>query len=175
VARRAFAHDPVNKLTARKPDRDDPWMRIWKFLHIASMFTGVTLLFGADLLFRRAAAARDVLSMRKIGEWSKPMVAGGVIATLLGILFGFITAIVGSFDLTRAWLILAYVLVGLIVVLGLVESPYQKQLEQAAARSPDGVLSPELEALLTDPRRHLTAVSALLYVAVIFDMVVKPI
>lgn len=150
-------------------------MQYWKFLHILSMFAGVTLLFGTDALFHRAAGARDITALRKLVAWSGPLVAAGIVLVLAGIGFGFATAIVGPFDLTQGWLIAAYVLVGAIIVLGFaVETPYQNRIGRALEATRGETPSPELDALLRSPIRHVSWVSAALYGAVIFVMVVKP-
>jgi hypothetical protein len=94
-------------------------MLVFKFLHIASMFAAVTLVFGSivylDLLARRADAVAylrvDALAQRT------DIVAIGLF--LVGLVFGFATALTGSFDLTASWLILAYVLVAAIFVEGI--------------------------------------------------------
>ena len=150
-------------------------MLIWKFLHIASMFTALTLLFAYDIVIHRSAARGDVATVRAVGKL-KPLVENsGVAIFLLGVAFGIVTAIAGPFDLTQGWLITAYVLVAVLLVIGAgPESAWLKQLIEAADR--DGGLgeSEEFKALATDPRRHLSWVSAFLYAAVIYVMVLKP-
>jgi hypothetical protein len=148
---------------------------IWKFLHIASMFTSVTLLFAYDIVLHRSAARGDVATVRAVGKL-KPLVENsGVVMFLLGVAFGIITALVGPFELTQGWLITAYVLVALILVLGGgPESVWLKQLIQAADQDGGDGQSAEFVARVHDPRRHLSWVSAVLYAAVIYVMVYKP-
>ena len=150
-------------------------MLIWKFLHIASMFTSVTLLFAYDIVLHRSAARGDVATVRAVGKL-KPLVENsGVAMFLLGIAFGVITALVGPFDLTQGWLITAYVLVALILVIGGgPESAWLRQLIQAADQDGGDGASAEFTARAHDPRRHLSWVSAILYAAVIYVMVYKP-
>jgi hypothetical protein len=148
---------------------------VWKFLHIVSMFAAVTLLFALDIIFFRVAESGDVRAMRRIGRSSQRVVTIGVITFFVAVGFGFATAITGDLDLTAPWLLIAYGLVAVIIFLGgAIESPYLSRIGKAAEDSPEDAPSPELAALLASPLRHLTYVSALLYAAVIFDMVVKP-
>jgi hypothetical protein len=139
------------------------------------MFTSVTLLFAYDIVLHRSAARGDVATVRAVGKL-KPLVENsGVVMFLLGIAFGIITALVGPFDLTQGWLITAYVLVALILVIGGgPESAWLKQLIQAADQDGGDGQSAEFAARVQDPRRHLSWVSAALYAAVIYVMVYKP-
>jgi hypothetical protein len=148
---------------------------IWKFLHIAAMFTSVTLLFAYDIVLHRSAARGDVATVRALGKL-KPLVENsGVAAFLVGIVLGLITALVGPFDLTQGWLISAYVLVALILIIGGgPESAWLKQLIEAANRESGERQSAEFVTRAKDPRRHLSWVSAALYAAVIYVMVFKP-
>jgi uncharacterized membrane protein SirB2 len=148
---------------------------IWKFLHIASMFTSVTLLFAYDIVLHRSAVRGDAATVRAVGKLRPLVENSGVAMFLIGIALGLITALVGPFDLTQGWLITAYVLVALILVLGGgPESAWLKQLTDAAQRDGGDGKSPEFMARVKDPRRHLTWVSAILYAAVIYVMVFKP-
>ena len=150
-------------------------MRYWKFLHILSMFTGVTILVGMGMLFERVAHTRDVGAIRRVGPVVKTIGNIGIAGVSLGVVFGIVTAIVGDLGLASTWLIVAYVLVGLLFVLGPIEGAHAGKVTAAAVASPIEQPSPELEALVTDPKWPLLSYgSVVLYVLVIFDMVVKP-
>jgi uncharacterized membrane protein len=147
----------------------------WKFLHILSMFAGVTLLVGLSVFSERLIATHDVATIRRAGARFKVMEKLGIAAVSVGVVFGLIAAIVGSFDLTKTWLVIAYVLVALLFALGPLEGRRFSRVTTAAEASPDDRPSAELTAAIEDPaRRRLTAVSIALYVAVIFVMVTKP-
>ncbi len=149
-------------------------MLIWKFLHIASMFTAVTLVFAAELVIRGAASRGDVAGVNSVAKVRHLIENTGIAVFLVGIVFGVITAVVGPFDLTQGWLITAYVIVALLIVLGAgPESAWVKRLTEAAERTDDTGRA-EFQAAMRDPRRHLTWVSAFLYAAVIYVMVTKP-
>ena len=150
-------------------------MEYWKFLHILSMFTGVTLLVGVSLFGSRIIATRDVAAIRRYAVVYPPLERAGIAAVSLGVVFGFITAIVGPWDLTQGWLVTAYVLVVALFALGPIEGRMYKQVADAAARSEGNDVTTELATLIDDRRRNtLTIMSVVLYIAVIFTMVTKP-
>ncbi len=149
-------------------------MLILKWLHILSMFVALTLLWAPDVLFWRAARSGDVGTMRGIGLLSKAVVNVGIVLFFVGMGFGIATALVGPFDLTAGWLLTAYGLVAVIIVLGAaVENPHYLKISAAAERSGEQP-SEELQALLRSPIKYLSWVSVGLYAAVIYVMVVKP-
>jgi multisubunit Na+/H+ antiporter MnhG subunit len=148
-------------------------MQYWKFLHILSMFTAVTLLVGISVFGGRVIATRDLAAIRRFGVVYPPLERAGIAAASLGVIFGLITAIVGPWDLTEGWLVTAYVLVVALFALGPVEGRMFAKVAEAAGET-DGD-EPKLAALLADRRRPtLTLFSIVLYVAVIFTMVTKP-
>ena len=150
-------------------------MQYWKFLHILSMFTAVTLLVGISVIGERVIASRDLAAMRRFAELYPPLERLGIVAIVLGIVFGFVTAIVGPWDLTQAWLITAYVIVAALMTLGPLEGKRFARVSEMARRAEGTEPTGELAALIADPvRRTMTAVSIALYVAIVFVMVVKP-
>lgn len=69
---------------------------VWKFLHIASMFTAVSIFVGQGMLTGVVARGGDVRALRRVlaaGDRFGP-IGGGLF--LLGIVSGFVTAIVES-------------------------------------------------------------------------------
>lgn len=150
-------------------------MEIWKFLHILSMFAAVTLLVGGSLFYERIVHSRDVAAIRRFAKVLKPLENLGIGLVILGIVFGLVTVAVANFDYTQGWLVIAYVLVGLLFVLGPIESASLAKVATAAEASPLDAPSPELVAAIQNRGRIvLQVVSTLLYVVIIFDMVVKP-
>jgi hypothetical protein len=91
-------------------------MTFWKFLHIASMFVAVSIFVGQGMLSGAVARSGDVRALRRVlaAEDRFAPVGGGIF--LLGIVFGFVTAITGDLDLTATWLIIGYVLAAIILV-----------------------------------------------------------
>ena len=145
-------------------------MLVWKFLHIASMFFGGAFLFAYEIVFHRAVHRGNREAVASLASQRTLIDNVGVGLIVAGIAFGLLTALTGGFDLTAPWLIIAYVLLALIMVVGAgPETAYAKRLAAAAEAGPD-----EFEAARRDPRRNLAWLSGLLYGAVILDMVVKP-
>ena len=151
-------------------------MLVFKFLHIASMFAAVTLIFGSivflDLLARRA----DAVAYLRLDALAKrtDMVAIGLF--LMGLLFGFATALSGGFDLTASWLIVAYVLVAGIFVEGIfITIPRYKQIRDVATNSDPAVAGDAIARLVRDPGHvALVTIVGILWLGVLFVMVVKP-
>jgi predicted integral membrane protein DUF2269 len=151
-------------------------MTFWKFLHIVSMFLAVSIFVGQGMLSGAIARSGDVRALRRVlaAEDRSQPVGGGIF--LLGIVFGFITAITGDLDLTQTWLIIAYVLAALILLNAFAyHIPYARKLEAAAETSPDDQPSPELKALIEAPSAiWVNVYDGLLWLAIIYVMVVKP-
>jgi hypothetical protein len=151
-------------------------MTFWKFLHILSMFLAVSIFVGQGMLSGAVARSGDVRALRRVlaAEDRFQPIGGGIF--LLGIVFGFITAIVGDLDLTQTWLIIAYVLALLILVNAFAyHLPQARKLEAAAEASPDDQPSPQLRALVEAPSViWVNVYDGLLWVAIIYVMVVKP-
>jgi uncharacterized membrane protein len=152
-------------------------MTTWKFLHIACMFGAVTVIAGAALVSGRLLRGADVPTIRRVLAVERRVinVIGGPLF-IAGIAFGFITAIIGGFDLTARWLVLAYVLVAANFTNGVaVYEPHTKRIAAAAEASDETTPSSQLRALIDSPRtRIVPAVDVLLWLAIIFVMVVKP-
>jgi hypothetical protein len=148
----------------------------WKFLHIASMFAAVSIFVGQGMLSGLVARSGDVHALRRVLSIEDRFapVGGGIF--LLGIVFGFITAISGDLDLTATWLVIGYVLAATIFVTGFAyHMPYATKLKAAAEASPDDGASNELRALVDAPSgRWVNAFDGVVWLALIYVMVAKP-
>jgi uncharacterized membrane protein len=148
----------------------------WKFLHIACMFLAVSIFVGQGMLSGTVARSGDVRAIRRVlaAEDRFAPVGGGVF--LLGIVFGFVTAIVGDFDLTQTWLVIGYVLAALILVTAFVyHIPTATKLKALADASPDDEPSAELRAFVDAPiGRVVNVIDGVLWLALIYVMVAKP-
>jgi uncharacterized membrane protein len=148
----------------------------WKFLHIASMFLAVSIFVGQGMLSGTVARSGDVRAIRRVlaAEDRFAPIGGGVF--LLGIVFGFVTAIVGDFDLTQTWLVIGYVLAALILVTAFVyHIPTATKLKALADASPDDEPSAELRAFVDAPiGRVVNVIDGVLWLALIYVMVAKP-
>jgi hypothetical protein len=149
---------------------------VWLFLHIATMFAAVTLSYGITTLLRVAygtgqtAAVRGVgMTAGKVGRYIPMLfVAGGI--------FGLITGITYGYNLLAPWLIIAYVLFVIAMILGVAENaPFGAKLGKLLMQTPDGPLTAEIRELFDEPRTvALLVVDYLVVILLIFDMVVKP-
>ena len=151
-------------------------MLLFKFLHIASMFAAVTLIFGSIVfmdLFARRGDAATYLRLDGLAQRTD-MIAVGLF--LMGLLFGFATALTGPFDLTASWLILAYVLVAIIFVEGFfITMPRYNHIREVASNADPAVADETIARLVRSPGHvALVTMVAILWLGVIFVMVVKP-
>jgi hypothetical protein len=161
---------------AEASSREEVVVLTFKFLHIVLMFSAVTLFIGGEVIFAGVARSGDVRAMKRVGAVTRKADSVGLASLVLGVGAGFLTATTGHFDLTARWLIIAYVLVGIIFAVGLfVFTPRFERIMKAAEASPDDAPSPELARLL-DPRteRLVMVVDVALWASMIFIMVRKP-
>lgn len=149
---------------------------IWKFLHIASMFVAVSIFVGQGMLSGAVARSGDVRAVRRIlaAEDRFAPIGGGLF--LLGIVFGFITAITSDLDLTETWLLIGYVLSLFILVNGLTYHRSQaEKLKAAATAGSEDQPSDELRALAGAPSGVvMNVIDGLAWLAIIYVMVAKP-
>jgi uncharacterized membrane protein len=149
---------------------------IWKFLHIASMFVAVSIFVGQGMLSGTVARSGDVRALRRIlaVEDRFAPIGGGLF--LLGIVFGFVTAITGDFDLTETWLLIGYALSLFILVNGVTYHRSQaEKLKAAAAESPEDQPSDALQALAGAPSvAVMNTIDGLAWLGIIYVMVAKP-
>jgi protein-S-isoprenylcysteine O-methyltransferase Ste14 len=153
------------------------WVTFWKFLHIACMFGAVALFVGTGILNNRVQQSKDVRAIRAVitAEGRLAPIAG--VLMLLGIVFGFVTAVAGGFDLLAPWLLITYGLVLAIILTGaLYHGPHDKKLKEAVIESEDDQPSGQLLAIIggTPGRRVVNVIDSLLWAGLIFVMVVKP-
>ena len=151
-------------------------MELWKFGHIAAMFVAVSIFVGQGLLEGAVARSGDVRALRGVlaAEDRFAPIGGGIL--LLGVVFGFVAAIVGDLDLTQAWLAIGYVLTAIIFINAFAyHIPTANKLKALAAASPDNEPSPELRAAIAAAIGPLmNVVDSVVWLALIFVMVAKP-
>lgn len=151
-------------------------MIVWKFLHIAAMFGAVSIFVGQGMLSAGIARTGDVRAIRRaLAAEARFQPAGGALF-LLGIVFGFVAALTGDFDLTAPWLLTAYGLVAMTIVIGIVyHGPRGKNLQTLAEASSENELSAPLRGLIEAPSaRVVVALDSLIWLAIIYVMVAKP-
>lgn len=154
-------------------------MLIFKLLHILLMFAAVTLTMGDALFIANAIRRRDVRALasyqRVVG--ARPVIGASIF--LAGIAFGLLTVATGGLDFFAGWLIAAYVLV--VVLLAFQAAPpIQKMVKLAreAVEAEEGRGSTEEVVRGMDAIRGwfpvVVGVNAVLFTAIIADMVLKP-
>ena len=151
-------------------------MRIFVFLHIATMFAAVTGTLGPTLLLRRIGKSGDVPAIRRSFAMAAPIikVAPGLYG--LGAALGVVAIFTNGFNPFQPFLLIAY---GLFVVATFVgirfNAPWFQRVAEASAASPDAAPSPELTAEIESPiARFLDWFDPIIILLFIFDMVVKP-
>jgi hypothetical protein len=156
-------------------------MPIFLVLHIVSMFAAVTLLVGEALLIGRVIWQRDVAGLAEVLRLLRGRTitfAGGSLF-LIGVAFGLLTALTGTFNLLDGWLIAAYVLV--VVLLLLNGTPWVQRvavvgaqaIEVAAGQRPREDVVKAIERVRTGYVVVVTA-NVVLFISLIADMVLKP-
>ncbi len=148
----------------------------WKFLHIVAMFVAVSIFVGQGMLSGAVARSGDVRALHRVLAAEERFAPLGGSVFLIGIVFGFLAAITGDFDLTRTWLVISYVLALFILVNGLTYHRRQaEKLKAAAEASPDDRSSEELRAIAGAPSAAvMNAIDGLAWLAIIYVMVAKP-
>ena len=152
-------------------------MPIFVFLHVLVMFVAVALAYGPAALMVVASRRRDVRALRGITATSNRLAPVVGAAFALGIVLGFVAIFVHGFNPLLGWLVIAYILIAASLVMTFTfTNPWLKKVEAAAVASPDDAMSAELDALVNGGRNQaLLMVDGLLIVALIADMVLKPI
>jgi hypothetical protein len=151
-------------------------VRIFIFLHVATMFTAVAVTLGAPFLLRRIAKSDDVPAIRRAFALGQPLLKAIPISFTLGAALGIVAIFTNGFDPFQPFLLIAYALFILATVVGIViTNPWYISVTKLAAESPDAAPSPELSKALHDPRMEYTDwLDRIVILAFIFDMVVKP-
>jgi uncharacterized membrane protein len=149
---------------------------IWKFLHIATMFVAVSIFVGQGMLSGAVARSGDVPALRRVLASEDRFAPIGGAMFILGIVFGFLTAITGDIDLTQTWLLIAYALTLFILVNGLTYHRAQaEKLKAAAVASSDVQPSDELREIAGAPSvAVMNTIDGIAWLAIIYVMVAKP-
>lgn len=145
-------------------------------LHVLVAFAAVALLVVPGWMLFVAARSRDVVFIRRsfaLGSFHGRV--GGPLALLAGLL-GFGAAGMSGIPLTSGWLLASYIVYGLVMIVGVAyHMRWELRVARLAAASPDAAPSPELGAAIADPLGvPMFAVSAILWIVLIYLMVAKP-
>src|SRR5215212_912409 len=91
-------------------------MPIFIFLHVLTMFVAVAMAYGPAALMIAASRRGDVLALRGIAATTDRLSTLVGVVFGVGFVFGLIAVFVHDFDPFAGWLIIAYVLFGLVVL-----------------------------------------------------------
>jgi uncharacterized membrane protein len=151
-------------------------MAYWNVLHVLAMFVAFGFTTGVGIFLTAIARAGDVRTIRAAASIARGLNTAGGILLLIGVAFGFATAGAMGYSLTSKWLIIAYVLVVLLMVIGVgLHRAWAVRLGKAAAASPEDSASEELSAVINDPVVRLAGpISGLLWIGLIAVMILKP-
>jgi hypothetical protein len=143
------------------------------FLHVLAMFVAVALSYGSIILLWVAARARDVDGLRGVSRTIGRLQAVVPIAYVAGILLGVLAIFTAGFDPLQGWLVAAYILTAIAIVsANVVAGPWLARVSSELAALPETAAVP---AAFRDKRAvTLLVADALVIVAIIADMVVKP-
>jgi hypothetical protein len=152
-------------------------LEIFKALHILSMFAMVVVFSGGELFFAMAIRRREVHALAWLHRLRRPLGIAAFGWLVAGIAFGLLTAATGGLDFFAGWLIAAYLLIGLFFVNGALNERVVRQLgvaavEAEAGRRPADEVVREMAA--TNRPTVLLVVNAVIFAALILDMVLKP-
>ena len=145
-------------------------MLLWKLVHVISMFGVITLWVGAWVVWDLVARTGDRSALRRVDHVSQTTGQIGFVLLLVGIAAGFATAIVGGFDLTAPWLLIAYAL----VVFDLIVLRWAS-VHVALVRRAQNDEAADLRAIARSARANATLIVLVgLWLLLIADMIVKP-
>jgi uncharacterized membrane protein len=147
------------------------------FLHVLLAFTAIAFLVVPGLILEMAARTKDVPFIRRLFRLASfHGRVGGMIALLTAIV-GFIVAWRVGIPLNAGWMIAAYVVfVVVVVVLGMgYHARREMRIAALAEVSPDDAPSPELAAAIDDPLAvPIFWASGILWILLIWLMVARP-
>lgn len=149
-------------------------MRVFVFLHVATMFGAVSMGYGSILLMRTAAESEDPGTLRGVTRAVKMLNRFIGPAFMVGILLGIVAVFTNGFNPLAPWLLIAYVLaIAATVSAFVILDPFVTRVSTAVERSDEAVA--EARADIRSPRTvTLLTLDSLIIVALIADMILKP-
>ena len=151
-------------------------MRLFVFLHVATMFTAVAVALGPGMLLERIGQSGDVPAIRRSFAMAAPLVKFIPPLYGLGAALGIVAIFTNGFNPFAPFLLIAYALFILATVVGItVNNPWFARVVKLSAESPDDAPAAELTAALHDPTiRWVNWFDRPIILVFIFDMIVKP-
>jgi hypothetical protein len=153
---------------------DSPFI-VFKFVHIALMFSAVAGTVFPEVILHLVANSRDTRAIATAAHVAERI--GKVLPALFigGAIFGLLAAWAGAMDFLEPWLIATYVLFVTAVLVGtFFTDPWVGRLRAAAVASGDAP-SAELGAVIDESRAKIASAALMLITLVIIAlMVFKP-
>src|SRR5262245_6183591 len=91
-------------------------MPIWKVVHVVSVIGVIVLWAGGWIFWDLVARTGDRSALRRVDHVSQTTGRIGFLLLIVGVAAGFATAITGGFNLLAPWLVIAYVILALDLV-----------------------------------------------------------
>jgi len=152
-------------------------IQLWLFLHLAFIFTAITVGYGTTLMLRVGYMSGQVGILRGIGFAAGKVGPSVPVLFILGGIFGLVTAIATGTDLLARWLIIAYVLYVIAMLIGIFENAAagRKLGPLLMAADPAQPMPAAVRELFDSPRaRYLLVIDLVIPFLIVLDMVVKP-
>jgi len=148
---------------------------VFKFLHIALMFTAVAGTVVPEVVLHFVANTRDARAIATMSHIAERIGKVVPVFFVSGAVFGLLAAWAGSMNFLAPWLIATYILFVTAVVVGtLFTDPWVGRLRTAAVASGDAP-SAELTAVIDEPRAKAASAFLMLVIVVMLAlMVFKP-
>jgi hypothetical protein len=145
-------------------------------LHILVIAFAFAFTAGIGILSARIVRSRDVRLIQGVFATARPLQWTGAIGWFVAAALGAVIAVETGIPLDAPWLLYSYVAFGVLVVAGIVlHAPWQAKVIAAAAASPDGTVTPELDRVLRAPVSPIaSALSALSFIVLIYLMTAQP-
>jgi hypothetical protein len=150
---------------------------LWLFLHLAFIFTAITVGYGVTLMLRVGYMSGQVGVLRGIGFAAGKLGPAVGPLFIVGGIFGLITGIATGTDLLAPWLVIAYVLYAIAMAIGIFENAAvgRKLGPLLMAADVAQPMPAAVRELFDSPRaRYLLVIDLVIPFLLVFDMVVKP-
>jgi predicted integral membrane protein DUF2269 len=151
---------------------------VFKFLHIALMFTAVAGTVVPEVVLHLVANTRDTRAIATMAHVSERIGKLVPVFFVSGAVFGLLAAWAGSMNFLAPWLIATYILFVTATIVGaLFSDPWVARLRTAAtaANASGDAPSAELTAVIDEPRAKVASAFLMLIIVVMIAlMVFKP-
>lgn len=151
-------------------------MTLWIFLHVLFVLVAFAFTTGVGVAMAAIGRSADPRAIRVAVRVGRPMTLTGGVLLLVAVLWGFVTAAKMQLPLSAPWLVAAYVMAAILLLLGfLVFAPWLARLGEAAQASPDDRASADLVAVANARAPAIAGpISGLLWLGLLYVMFFKP-